>query len=50
MLLSSLPDLDLVQPCVVVLVDVDVDGKVGVDISHLVFEAFGDTDYEVVDE
>ena len=50
MLLLSLPDLDLVQPCIVVLFEIDVDWEMGIDISHFVFVALGDTDYEVVDE
>lgn len=45
-----LPDLDLVAARLGVLVQVDVDGEMGVDISHLVLEALGDTDDEVVDD
>lgn len=33
-----------------VLLDVDVDGEMGIDVSHLVLEALGDTDDQVVDE
>ena len=33
-----------------VLLNVDVDGKVSVDVAHLVLEALGDTDDQVVDE
>lgn len=48
--LLSVPDLDIVKPCILVLFNVDVDGEMGVDISHLVFVSLGDTDYEIVDE
>ena len=44
------PYLYLPQPCLGALVQVDVDGKVGVDVAHLVLEALGDADDEVVDE
>lgn len=30
--------------------DVDVDGEMGVDVTHLVLEAAGNTDHEVVDD
>lgn len=33
-----------------VLLNVDVDGKVSVDVTHLVQEALGDTDDQVVDD
>lgn len=46
---SNIPDLDLVDT-VGVLVQVDVDGEMGVDVSHLVLEALGNTDDQVVDE
>ena len=46
----DVPDLNLVQTSLGVLVYVDVDGEMCVDISHLVLEAFGDTDNQVVDE
>lgn len=46
---SNIPDLDLVN-ALGVLVDVDVDGKVCIDVSHLVLEALGNTDDQVVDE
>jgi hypothetical protein len=37
------PDLDLVQASVCVLLEIDVDWEMGVDVSHLVLEATGDT-------
>lgn len=44
------PDLNNPEASVVVLVKVDVDGEMGVDVTHLVLEALGDTDDHVVDE
>lgn len=49
LLADEVPDLNLVDT-VRVLVQVDVDGEMGVDVSHLVLEAFRDTDDQVVDE
>lgn len=45
-----IPDLNLVQASLVVLIHVDVDGEMCVDVSHLVFVTLGDTDDQVVDE
>lgn len=45
----DLPDLDLVD-ALRVLVQVDVDGEMGVNVSHLVLEALGDTDDQVVQD
>lgn len=45
----DIPDLDLPQT-IGVLVQVDVDGEMGVDVTHLVLEALGDTNDHVVDE
>ncbi len=45
-----IPDLHLPQPRVLALVDIDVDGEMGVDVAHLVLEALGHADDEVVDE
>lgn len=42
-----IPDLDLVDT-VAVFVQVDVDGEMGVDVTHLVLEALGDTNDQVV--
>lgn len=42
-----IPDLDL-KDTVGVLVQVDVDGEMGVDVSHLVLEALGNTNDQVV--
>lgn len=44
---SHIPDLDLVDT-LGVLVQVDVDGEMGIDVSHLVLEALGDADNQVV--
>lgn len=49
LLADEVTDLDLVDT-VGVLVQVDVDGEMGVDVSHLVLEALGNTDDQVVDE
>ena len=46
----SVPNVNLEQASLRVLLDVDIDGKMCVDISHLVFETPSDADYEVVDE
>lgn len=47
---SNIPDLNLEQASLLVLLDVDVDGEMGVDVAHLVLEALGDTDDQVVDD
>ena len=44
-----LPDLQL-ENAFLVLLNVDVDGEMGVDVSHLVLVALGHADDEVVDE
>ena len=46
----DVPNLDVVQIRLLVLLDVHIDGEMGVDIAHLVLEAFGDTNDEVVDD
>lgn len=46
----NVPDLNLKQSSLRVLVNVDVDGEMCVDISHLVLEAPGDANDQVVDE
>lgn len=46
----SIPDLNLEEAGLLVLVDVDVDWKVCIDVAHLVLVALGDTDDHVVDE
>jgi hypothetical protein len=46
----NIPDIDLEKTCIVVLLNVDVDGEMGVDVAHLVLEALGDTNDQVVDE
>jgi hypothetical protein len=45
-----IPNLDLVQASLVVLIDVDIDWEMGIDVSHLVQETLGDTDDQVVDQ
>lgn len=50
LLADEVSDLDLPQIGLAVLLDVDVDGEMGVDVAHLVLEALGDTDDQVVDE
>jgi len=50
LLADEVSDLNLVQVGLGVLGDVDVDGEMGVDVSHLVLEALGDTNDQVVDE
>ena len=47
---GRVPDLNNPKAGVVVLVKVDVDGEMGVDVTHLVLEALGDTNDHVVDE
>lgn len=48
-LVAHIPNLDIIQASFGILLDVDVDGKMCVDISHLVLEAFRDPNYQVVD-
>lgn len=50
LLANEVSDLNLPQAGLLVLVEVDVDGEMGVDVAHLVLEAFRDTDDQVVDE
>jgi hypothetical protein len=44
------PNLHIVQARLGVLLDIDVDGEVGVDVAHLVLEALGHADNQVVDD
>lgn len=44
------PDFNVEKTSLRVLLDVDVDGKVGVDVAHLVSETSRDTDDQVVEE
>lgn len=46
---ANIPDLDL-EDTLGSFVQVDVDGEMGVDVSHLVLETLGDTDDQVVDK
>lgn len=48
LLANEVSDLNLEAVGLLVLLDVDVDGKMGIDVSHLVLEALGDTDDQVV--
>ena len=48
LLADEVSDLNLEAVGILVLLDVDVDGKMGIDVSHLVLEALGDTDDQVV--
>lgn len=45
-----IPDLNVVLASLGVLLDVDVDGKVSIHVTHLVLEALGDTDDQIVDD
>lgn len=47
---GSIPDLNHSAASLGVGLDVDVDGEVSVDVTHLVLEAAGDTDHKVVDD
>ncbi len=46
----DVPDLNLEQVGLLVLLDVDVDGEMRVDVAHLVLETLGHTNDQVVDE
>lgn len=46
----SVPDLNNGTASLAILLNVDVDGKMGVDVAHLVLEATGDTDHQVVED
>lgn len=48
LLANEVSDLNLEAVGILVLLNVDVDGEMGVDVSHLVLEALGDTDDQVV--
>lgn len=50
LLANEVADLNLEEAGLLVLLKVDVDGKMGVDVAHLVLEALGDTDDHVVDD
>jgi hypothetical protein len=50
LLTEEVTDLNLSAVGLGVLLDVDVDGEMGVDVTHLVQEAAGNTDDQVVDE
>lgn len=48
--LLHIPDFNLIQASLVVLIHVDVDGEMCVDVSHLVLVTLGDTNDQVVDK
>ena len=50
LLTQEVADLDVGAAGLSVLLDVDVDGEMGVDVAHLVQEAAGNTDDQVVDD
>lgn len=50
LLSNEVPDLHLEQTRLLVLVQVHVDGEVGIDVAHLVLEALRDADDQIVDE
>jgi hypothetical protein len=45
-----IPDLNLPQTSLIVLVQVYIDGEMGIDVSHLILEALRDADNQVVDQ
>jgi hypothetical protein len=45
-----IPDLNLPQTSLVVLVQIHIDGEMCIDVSHLVLEAFCDANNQVVDK
>lgn len=47
---SNVPNIDLEKPSLRILLDVDINGKMGVDISHLILEALRNADNQVVDD
>jgi hypothetical protein len=47
---SHVPDLNLEQTGLAVLLDIHVDWEMGVDVSHLVLESLCDTNDQVVDQ
>lgn len=44
------PDFNIIAASLAILINVDVDGEMGVDVAHLVLEAFGDANDQVVDD
>lgn len=44
------PDLNIVSVGVVVLLNVDVNGEMGIDVSHLVLVSSGHTSDEILDD
>lgn len=46
---SNVPNVNLKKPALRILLDIDINGKMGVDISHLILEALRNTDNQVVD-
>jgi hypothetical protein len=48
-LVRYIPDFDLKQTSLLVLLNVDIDGEMGVDISHLVSVSLRNTNDHVID-
>ena len=46
----NIPNVHLVQSCLIVFLNVHVDGKMGVDISHLVLETLANSNDQIVDD
>lgn len=46
----TVPNLNLIEPRLVVCVNVDVDRKMSVHVAHLVLEALCHAGYEILDE
>lgn len=47
-LIRDVPNVDLVQTGLGILLDIDIYGEMCVDVTHLIFEAARNTDDEVV--
>lgn len=50
LLVSNVPNVNLIKPALRILLDIDIYGKMGIDISHLVLEALSNADNQVVDD
>lgn len=48
--ISNVPNVNLKKPALRILFDIDIYGKMGIDISHLILEALRNADNQVVDE
>lgn len=47
---SNVPNVNLKKPALRILLDIDIYGKMGIDISHLILEALRNADDQVVDD